>query len=326
MTDVLLGIIPATVVDAFAKGDILQVLLFSILFGFALHALGEAGRALFRFIDGLSRVLFAVVGIIMKTAPIGAFGAMAFTVGNFGVGTLAQLGLLMACFYATCVLFVAVVLNGIARLHGFSVWRFIKYIKEELFIVYGTSSSESALPRLMAKLENLGVRRSVVGLVIPAGYSFNLDGTAIYLTIAAVFIAQATNTPLDLRHQLTLLAVLLLTSKGSAGVAGAALIVLAGTISAVGCHPGCRRRARPRHPSVHGRGDGGDEPDWQRRRHDRGGEVVQSGGRATPEGAPPPRDGRRGGGTGNAGQRAMTMRRTEVLRYRNTYSPALPEH
>ena len=176
--------------------------------------LGEAGRALFRFIDGLSRVLFAVVGIIMKTAPLGAFGAMAFTIGNFGVGTLAQLGLLMACFYVTCVLFVAVVLNGIARLHGFSVWRFIKYIKEELFIVYGTSSSESALPRLMAKLENLGVRRSVVGLVIPAGYSFNLDGTAIYLTIAAVFIAQATNTPLDLRHQLTLLAVLLLTRKG----------------------------------------------------------------------------------------------------------------
>ena len=236
-TDFLLGVIPTTVVDAFAKGDILQVLLFSILFGFALHGLGEAGSALFRFIDGLSRVLFAVVGIIMKTAPIGAFGAMAFTVGNFGVGTLAQLGLLMACFYATCVLFVAFVLNGIARLHGFSVWRFIKYIKEELFIVYGTSSSESALPRLMAKLENLGVRRSVVGLVVPAGYSFNLDGTAIYLSIAAVFIAQATNTPLDLRHQLTLLAVLLLTSKGSAGVAGAALIVLAGTISATGIIP-----------------------------------------------------------------------------------------
>jgi aerobic C4-dicarboxylate transport protein len=236
-TDILLNIIPATVVGAFVQGDILQVLLFSILFGFALHALGETGRALVRFIDGLSRVLFALVGIIMKTAPLGAFGAMAFTVGNFGVGTLAQLGLLMACFYTTCVLFVAVVLNGIARLHGFSVWRFIKYIKEELFIVYGTSSSESALPRLMAKLENLGVRRSVVGLVIPAGYSFNLDGTAIYLSIAAVFIAQATNTPLDLRHQLTLLAVLLLTSKGSAGVAGAALIVLAGTISAAGVIP-----------------------------------------------------------------------------------------
>ena len=304
MTDVLLGIIPATVVDAFAKGDILQVLLFSILFGFALHGLGEAGRALFRFIDGLSRVLFAVVGIIMKTAPIGAFGAMAFTVGNFGVGTLAQLGLLMACFYATCVLFVAVVLNGIARLHGFSVWRFIKYIKEELFIVYGTSSSESALPRLMAKLENLGVRRSVVGLVIPAGYSFNLDGTAIYLTIAAVFIAQATNTPLDLRHQLTLLAVLLVTSKGSAGVAGAALIVLAGTISASGVIPVAGVALVP-HPSVHGRGDGGDESDWQRRRHDRGGEVVQPGGRATPEGGPPARDGHRGGGTGDAGERAM---------------------
>ena len=213
------------------------MLLFSVLFGFALHGLGERGPRAVRFIEQLSRVLFAVVGFIMKTAPLGAFGAMAFTIGNFGVGTLAQLGLLIACFYVTCVLFVAVVLNVIARLHGFSVWRFIRYIKEELFIVYGTSSSESALPRVMAKLETLGVARSVVGLVIPAGYSFNLDGTAIYLTIAAVFIAQATNTPLGLRHQLTLLAVLLLTSKGSAGVAGAALIVLAGTISATGVIP-----------------------------------------------------------------------------------------
>ena len=278
MTEVLLGVIPATVVDAFAKGDILQVLLFSILFGFALHGLGDAGRTLFRFIDGLSRVLFAVVGIIMKTAPLGAFGAMAFTVGNFGVGTLAQLGLLMACFYATCVLFVAVVLNGIARLHGFSVWRFIKYIKEELFIVYGTSSSESALPRLMAKLENLGVRRSVVGLVIPAGYSFNLDGTAIYLThrrrvhrpgdqYPARFAAPADAARRAPRH---FERVRRRSRRGPHRSRGDHF--------GLGCHSGRGRRARPRHPSVHGRGDGGHESDWQRRRHDRGGEVVRSGG------------------------------------------------
>jgi aerobic C4-dicarboxylate transport protein len=236
-TEFLLGIIPTSVVDAFAKGDILQVLLFSILFGFALHGLGGVGTRLFEFIDNLSRVLFKVVGMIMKTAPLGAFGAMAFTIGNFGVGTLAQLGSLMASFYITCALFTVIVLGSIARFHGFSVWSLIKHIKEELFIVYGTSSSESVLPQIMAKLENLGVRRSVVGLVIPAGYSFNLDGSAIYHTMAAVFIAQATNTPLGLTQQLTLLAVLLLTSKGTAGVAGAALIVLVGTISAVGTIP-----------------------------------------------------------------------------------------
>ena len=235
--DFLLGIVPTTVVDAFAKGDILQVLLFSVLFGFALHALGGAGLRIFEIIEQLSRVLFRVVGFIMKTAPLGAFGAMAFTIGNFGVGTLAQLGQLIVCFYITCALFVAVVLNVIARIHGFSVWRLVRYIKEEIFIVYGTSSSESALPRIMAKLETLGVARSVVGLVIPAGYSFNLDGSAIYLTIATVFIAQATNTPFGLQRQLALLAILLLTSKGSAGVAGAALIVLAGTISATGVIP-----------------------------------------------------------------------------------------
>ncbi len=237
VTDFLLAIVPTTVVDAFAKGDILQVLPFSVLFGFALHALGGAGLRMFEIIEQLSRVLFQVVGFIMKAAPLGAFGAMAFTIGNFGVGTLAQLGQLIICFYITCVLFVAVVLNVIARVHGFSVWRLVRYIKEEIFIVYGTSSSESALPRIMAKLETLGVARSVVGLVIPAGYSFNLDGSAIYLTIATVFIAQATNTPFGLQRQLALLAILLLTSKGSAGVAGAALIVLAGTISATGVIP-----------------------------------------------------------------------------------------
>jgi aerobic C4-dicarboxylate transport protein len=236
-SEFLLALIPTTVVDAFVKGDILQVLVFSVLFGFALHALGPAGAKAFETIEQLSRVLFRVVGFIMTTAPLGAFGAMAFTIGNFGVGTLAQLGQLIACFYVTCAIFVAVVLGVIARSYGFSVWRLIRFIKEELFIVYGTSSSESALPRIMAKLETLGVSRSVVGLVIPAGYSFNLDGSAIYLTIASVFIAQATNTPLGLTRQLALLAVLLVTSKGSAGVAGAALIVLAGTISATGVIP-----------------------------------------------------------------------------------------
>jgi aerobic C4-dicarboxylate transport protein len=236
-TEFLLGIIPSSVVDAFARGDMLQVLLFAVLFGFALHALGARGSPVFDFIEALSRVLFGIVGILMQTAPLGAFGAMAFTIGSFGVGTLAQLGQLIACFYAACLLFVFAVLGAVAWSHGFGIWRFVRYIKDELFIAFGTSSSESVLRRMMAKLENLGVQRSVVGLVIPAGYSFNLDGTAIYLAIATVFIAQATGTPLGLGRQIVLLAVLLLTSKGAAGVAGAALIVLAGTISAAGQIP-----------------------------------------------------------------------------------------
>jgi aerobic C4-dicarboxylate transport protein len=236
-TAFLLDIIPTTVVDAFARADILQVLLFSILFGFALHRLGPAGKPVGEFIDRLSHALFGIVRIVMRAAPLGAFGAMAFTVGTFGFGTLAQLGKLIVCFYVTCLLFIFVVLGGIAGFHGFGIWRFVKYIKEELFIVFGTSSSESVLPRIMEKLEHLGVQRSVVGLVIPAGYSFNLDGTAIYLALATVFIAQATNTPLGLTRQLTLLAVLLITSKGSAGIAGAALIVLAASISAAGQIP-----------------------------------------------------------------------------------------
>jgi len=236
-TDFLLNIIPSSVVDAFAKGDILQVLLFAVLFGFALHAFGEKGKLVFDFIEKFSHILFVIVGYIMRLAPIGAFGAMAFTVGKYGFGTLASLGKLMACFYATCLIFIFVILGAIARLHGFSIWRFVKYIKEELLIVLGTSSSESVLPRMMAKLEVLGAHKSVVGLVIPTGYSFNLDGTAIYLTMAAVFIAQATNTHLDLTHQLTLLGVLLLTSKGAAGVTGSGFIVLAATLSAVGQVP-----------------------------------------------------------------------------------------
>ena len=236
-TDFLLSIIPNSVVDAFAKGDMLQVLFFSILFGYALHAFGERGKPVFKLVEGLSHILFAIVGVIMKVAPIGAFGAMAFTIGKHGLGSLAQLAQLMGVFYLTCVIFVFGVLGTIARVHGFSILKFIKYIKEELFLVLGTSSSESALPRLMAKMENLGVNKSVVGLVVPTGYSFNLDGTSIYLTMAAVFIAQATNTPLDLTQQITLLAILLLTSKGAAGVTGSGFIVLAATLSAVGTVP-----------------------------------------------------------------------------------------
>ncbi|HEY1289104.1 MAG TPA: dicarboxylate/amino acid:cation symporter [Burkholderiales bacterium] len=236
-TDFLLNVIPNTVVDAFAKGEILQVLLFSVLFGFALHAFGAKGKPVFELIDKVSHILFGIVGIIMRVAPVGAFGAMAFTIGKYGVGTLLSLAKLMGVFYATCLFFIFVVLGIIARLHGFSVWKFIKYIKEELFIVLGTSSSESVLPRMIAKLENLGVKKSVVGLVIPTGYSFNLDGTSIYLTMAAVFIAQATNTPLTLVQELTLLGVLLLTSKGAAGVTGSGFIVLAATLSAVGHVP-----------------------------------------------------------------------------------------
>jgi aerobic C4-dicarboxylate transport protein len=237
IVEFLLGLIPASVGDAFAKADILQVLVCAILFGFALHGLGPAGKTVLELIDSLSRVLFGIVGIVMKAAPVGAFGAIAFIVGNFGVGTLAGLGKLVVCFYGACLLFVFVVLNAIARWHGFGIWRFIRYIKEELFIGFGTSSSESVLPRMMRKLEELGVQRSIVGLVIPAGYSFNLDGTAIYLSIATVFIAQATNTPFGFTEQLRLLAILLVTSKGSAGVAGAALVVLAATVTASGQIP-----------------------------------------------------------------------------------------
>ncbi|MES3006638.1 MAG: dicarboxylate/amino acid:cation symporter [Pseudomonadota bacterium] len=235
--DFLLNVIPTTVVDAFARGEILQVLLFSLLFGFALHAMGETGKPVFNFIDTLSHVLFRIIGYIMKVAPIGAFGAMAFTIGRYGVESLISLGALMLCFYATCLLFVFVVLGLIARLHGFSIWKFVVYIREELAIVLGTSSSESVLPRMIHKMELVGCRKSVVGLVIPTGYSFNLDGTSIYLTMAAIFLAQATNIPLSLMDQLGLLAVLVLTSKGAAGVTGSGFIVLAATLSATGTVP-----------------------------------------------------------------------------------------
>ena len=233
----LMDVIPETLAGAFAKGEILQVLVIAVLFGFALHRFGGRGTMVFDLIEKVSQVLFSIVGTIMKLAPIGAFGAMAFTIGKYGLGSLFQLGKLMGTFYLTCLIFIFVVLGIVTRLHGFSVWKYIKYIKEELLIVLGTSSSESALPRMMEKMEKLGAHKSVVGLVIPTGYSFNLDGTSIYLTMAAMFIAQATNTDMSLTQQITLLAVLMLTSKGAAGVTGSGFIVLAATLSAVGNVP-----------------------------------------------------------------------------------------
>ncbi|SEE08480.1 dicarboxylate/amino acid:cation symporter [Pseudomonas coleopterorum] len=233
----ILNVIPNTIVGAFANGDILQVLMFSVIFGFALHRLGAYGKPLLDLIDRFAHAMFNIINMIMKLAPLGAFGAMAFTIGAYGVGSLVQLGQLMICFYVTCVLFVLLVLGAICRAHGFSVIKVIRYIREELMIVLGTSSSESALPRMLIKMERLGAQKSVVGLVIPTGYSFNLDGTSIYLTMAAVFIAQATDTTMDITHQITLLLVLLLSSKGAAGVTGSGFIVLAATLSAVGQLP-----------------------------------------------------------------------------------------
>jgi aerobic C4-dicarboxylate transport protein len=231
--DFVLNIIPDTVVGAFARGDILQVLLFAILFGFALMALGERGHRLRDIIDDTAHAVFGVIAIVMKAAPIGAFGAMAFTIGKFGTAALVNLLGLIGLFYATAALFVVVVLGLIARLVGFSIFKFIAYIKEELLIVLGTSSSESALPQLMAKLERLGCSKPVVGLVVPTGYSFNLDGTNIYMTLATLFIAQALGVDLSFGQQLTILVVAMLTSKGASGVTGAGFITLAATLSVV---------------------------------------------------------------------------------------------
>jgi aerobic C4-dicarboxylate transport protein len=228
----LLNIIPTTLVDAFARGEILQVLLVSVLFGLSLLFLGEKGRPLVGFVEQFSQALFGMVGIIMRAAPIGAFGAMAFTIGTYGIGTLLSLGKLMGGFYLACLLFIFAGMGVIARSAGFSLWKFLKYIKEEIFIVLGTSSSESVLPRLMAKLEHLGCARRVVALVVPTGYSMNLDGTSIYMAMAAIFIAQATNTPMSLGQQLALMALLLLTSKGAAGVTGSGFVTLAATLAA----------------------------------------------------------------------------------------------
>jgi aerobic C4-dicarboxylate transport protein len=231
--DFVLNIIPDSVVGAFARGDILQVLLFAILFGFALMALGERGHRLRDIIDDTSHAIFGVIAIVMKAAPFGAFGAMAFTIGKFGPAALGNLLGLIALFYATAGLFVVVVLGLIARIVGFNIFKFIAYIKDELLIVLGTSSSESALPQLMEKLERLGCSKSVVGLVVPTGYSFNLDGTNIYMTLATLFIAQALGVDLTFSQQITILVVAMLTSKGASGVTGAGFITLAATLTVV---------------------------------------------------------------------------------------------
>ena len=231
-TEFLLNIIPNTIVGAFANGDILQVLLFSILFGIGLLQLGETGRHLVSVIDQFAHGLFRMIHLIMRVAPIGAFGAMAFTIGRFGIGSLLQLGQLMAGVYLTCVFFVFVVLGLIARYAGFNIWKFLKYIKEEILITIGTSSSEAVLPRIMGKLEHLGCGRPIVGLVIPTGYSFNLDGTSIYMTMAAIFVSQATNSPLSWGQQLGLLGLAVVTSKGSAAITGGGFVTLAATLAA----------------------------------------------------------------------------------------------
>jgi aerobic C4-dicarboxylate transport protein len=231
--DFVLNIIPDSVVGAFAKGDILQVLLFAILFGFALMAMGKRGEKLRDIIDETSHAIFGVIGIVMKAAPFGAFGAMAYTIGKYGPEALGNLVGLIALFYATAALFVVVVLGTIARIAGFNIFRFIAYIKDELLIVLGTSSSESALPQLMEKLERLGCSKPVVGLVVPTGYSFNLDGTNLYMTLATLFIGQALGVHLSFGDQITILVVAMLTSKGASGVTGAGFITLAATLSVV---------------------------------------------------------------------------------------------
>jgi aerobic C4-dicarboxylate transport protein len=235
--DFLLHVIPNTFLSAFVEGEILQVLFIAILTGIVLAKIGDQGRPVVEWLHGFGVVMFGIVGIVVKFAPVAAFGAMAFTIGKYGIGTLLSLGKLMACVYITCLLFVFVILGLIARLHGFSIWKILRFIREELLIVLGTSSSESVLPAMMQKMHAAGCSRSVVGIVLPAGYSFNLDGTSIYLSMAALFIAQATDTPLTLAQELTLLAVLLLTSKGAAAVTGSGFITLAATLAATGTIP-----------------------------------------------------------------------------------------
>jgi len=229
----VLAIIPGTFVDAFAKGDLLQVLLISILTGFAVSRMGALGERITSVIDAAGQVFFRIIGIIVRAAPIGALGAMAFTIGAYGLGSLLNLAALIATFYLTSILFVLLVLGLIARLAGFSILRFISYIRDELLIVLGTSSSETVLPHMMHKMEHLGASKPVVGLVIPIGYSFNLDGTNIYMTLATLFLAQATNTHLTIGQELTILAIAMLTSKGASGVTGAGFVTLAATLSIV---------------------------------------------------------------------------------------------
>ena len=233
VSDFLLHIIPTTVVDAFAKGDILQVLFLAILFGFALTLAGPRCQPITQFMQALTTLIFSAVNILMRFAPIGAFGAMAFTVGRYGIASLGPLAKLILIFYATCIVFVFLVLGGIARVSGFSITRFLIYIKEEILLVLATSSSETALPTLMEKLEELGCSKSLVGLVVPTGYTFNTDGTSLYMTMASLFVAQAMNIHLTLGQQLTIFAVAILTSKGASGVQGAAFVALVGTLMVV---------------------------------------------------------------------------------------------
>ena len=233
ITDFLLHIIPTTVVDAFAKGDILQVVFVAILFGLALSALGDRGKPLVTLLDSLTQTVFGIVNMLMRFAPIGAFGAMAFTVGKYGIASLGPLAKLIAVFYLTSILFILVILGIVARLVGFSIFRFLAYIKEEILLVLAISSSEPAIPTLMEKLEKLGCSKALVGLVVPTGYTFNTDGTSIYMTLAALFVAQATNTHLSLGQQLTIFAVATLTSKGASGVQGAAFIALVATLTVI---------------------------------------------------------------------------------------------
>ena len=235
--DFLMNLVPTSIVDALARNDILQILVFAILFGVALSHIGARAKPVVAFLDSFTHGIFAVVGMIMRLAPIAAFGAMAFTVGKYGLGSVLSLGKLMGTMYLTCFLFVVIVLGAIARLSGFSLWKFLKYIKDEIFTVLGTSSSESVVPQLMRKLENAGVSKPVVGLVVPSGLTFNPDGQCIYYTMAAIFIAQATDTPLTMMDQLIVLGVLLLTSKGSAGVTGSGFITLAATLASLGKIP-----------------------------------------------------------------------------------------
>ncbi|MFD0417638.1 C4-dicarboxylate transporter DctA [Streptomyces sp. NPDC127108] len=233
----LTDVVPSSAVGAFAEGNILQVIFFSVLFGIALKAVGPTGAPIVEGINRLSTVVFKILHYVMLAAPVGAFGAMAFTIGKYGISTLTSLGRLIGLFYGTSLFFVVVVLGGVLALLRISIFRLLHYLREEFLIVLGTSSSESVLPRLMTKLTGLGVRRDIVGLTVPTGYSFNLDGSSIYLSLAAVYIAQATDTPLSLGQQLGLLAVMILTSKGSGGVTGAGFIALAATLSSVGTVP-----------------------------------------------------------------------------------------
>ncbi len=233
LSEFLMHIIPNTVIGAFAKGDILEVLLVALLFGFALSAARDRCKPLLNWIESLTQAVFAIVNIIMRFAPIGAFGAMAFTVGKYGIASLGPLARLITTFYVTCALFVLIVMGAVARIAGFGIVRFLLYIKEEILLVLATSSSETALPTLMEKLENLGCSKSLVGLVVPTGYTFNTDGTSIYMTLAALFVAQATNTHLRLEQQLVIFGVAILTSKGASGVQGAAFIALVGTLMVI---------------------------------------------------------------------------------------------